>query len=198
VRSVKDHLVAGISVNGAHDSALDGSIIIECLSHRSKAVGGAGCSGDDLVILGEGLLIYGVNDSGEIVACGSRNNDLLSACIDVSLALLLGAVEACALENNVNTESAPRAVYSVLLSVDLESLAVNSDGACLVICGNGVKILADDAAVALLSGVILEEMSEHGGLGKVVDGNYLIAGSVKHLTECETADAAETIDCNFY
>ena len=62
--TVEDHLVTGVSVNGGHDTALDGSVIVESLSHGSKAVGGAGCSGDDLVISGEGFVVYVVNDGG--------------------------------------------------------------------------------------------------------------------------------------
>ena len=47
VGAVEDHLVACVSVNGAHDTALDGSILVESISHGSEAVGGAGSSGDD-------------------------------------------------------------------------------------------------------------------------------------------------------
>ena len=39
VGAVQDHLIACVSVDGGHDTALDGSIVIECLSHRSQAVG---------------------------------------------------------------------------------------------------------------------------------------------------------------
>jgi hypothetical protein len=52
--------------------------------------------------------------------------------------------------------------------------------------------------VATLSGVVLEQVSQHGRLGQVVDGNDLIALSAEHLTESEAADAAKAIDSNFY
>ena len=58
----------------------------------------------------QGLLVNAVNDGLEVVACRSGDNDLLSACVDVSLGLVLGAVEACALENNVNADLAPRKI----------------------------------------------------------------------------------------
>ena len=83
VRTVEDHLVAGVSMDSAHDTALDRSIIVKSLSHRSEAVGGAGSSRDDGVISGKSALIYRVNDGLEVIACGSRDNDLLSACVDV-------------------------------------------------------------------------------------------------------------------
>ena len=124
VRTIEDHLVAGVSVDRAHDTGLDRSIIVQCLSHRSEAVSGAGSSGNDLVVSGQGLLVNGENDGLEVVACRSRDNYLLSACVDVSLGLVLGAVETCALENNVNADLAPRKILSVLLSVDGQGLAV--------------------------------------------------------------------------
>ena len=197
MRTIEDHLVAGVSVDRAHDTGLDRSIIVQCLSHRSEAVSGAGSSGNDLVISGQGLLVNGENDGLEIVACRSRDNYLLSACVDVSLGLVLGAVETCALENNVNADLAPRKILSVLLSVDGQGLAVNSDSTLLIISGNGVKILTDLAAVAALSGIVLEELSKHRGLGQVVDSYYIVALSAEHLSECEASDTAKAVNCNF-
>ena len=193
----------------AHDTGSDGSVVVKSLSHRSEAVSGAGCSGNDGVILSKSLVVYIVNDSGEVIACGSRDNNLLSTGVDVSLGLSLGYIETCALENNVNTELTPRKISSVGLSVDGDLLAVNDDstgsynGLAIfsIYSGlniNSVKVLADSAAVAALSGIILEKVSEHLRLGKVVDSYYLIALCTEHLTECETADTAETVDCNFY
>ena len=161
VRTVQDHLVAGVSVDGGHDTALDRSIIIKSLSHRSQAVGGAGSSRDDGIILGKGLLINAENDGRKIVACRSGNNNLLSAGIDMSLALFLRAVEAGALQNYVNTDFAPRKILSVLLGINLKNLAIYSDGACFIVSGNSVSVLTNLSAVAALSGIILEKVSEH-------------------------------------
>jgi hypothetical protein len=52
--------------------------------------------------------------------------------------------------------------------------------------------------VTTLSGIVLEKVSEHGSLGKVVDSNYFVAFSAEHLAECETADTTETVNSNFY
>jgi hypothetical protein len=52
--------------------------------------------------------------------------------------------------------------------------------------------------VATLSGVVLEQVSEHGRLGQVIDGYDLVTLSAEHLTECQTTNAAEAIDSNFY
>ena len=196
-------------MNGGHDTALDRSVVVKSLSHRSEAVGGAGSSGNDGVILSKGLLINAVNDSRKIISCGSGNYNFLSACVDVSLALSLGAIEAGALENYVNAELSPGKISSVGLSVNCDLLAVNDDGAgsnnsLAILCiysglaVYGVLVLADLSAVAALSGIILEKVSEHFRLSKVVDCYYLVAISVEHLSESKTADSAETINCNFY
>ena len=73
-------------------------------------------------------MVYIVNDGRQIVACRSRNNNVLSACIDMSLSLSLRGVETSALQNNVNTDFAPRKLCCVSLSVDLDLFAINDDG----------------------------------------------------------------------
>ena len=116
----------------------------------------------------------------------------------MSLCLVLRAVETCALENNVYADLAPRELSSVGLSIDFKGLAVNGDSVILVVSSYGVKILTDLAAVAALSGIILEQVSKHRGLGQIVDSYYIVACSTEHLSESQTADTTETVDCNFY
>ena len=60
-----------------------------------------------------------------------------------------------------------------------------------------MQVLADHAAVTLLGGIILEQVSQHLGAGKIVDGDHFIAFRAEHLTERKTADSAETVDSNF-
>ena len=64
----------------------------------------------------------------QVVACGSRDDDLLCASLNVSHALLLAGVEAGALQNDINVQLAPRSILCVLNSVDLDLLAVDDDG----------------------------------------------------------------------
>ena len=206
--TVEDHLIAGISVDGGHDTALDGSVIVKSLSHGSKAVGGAGSCTDDGVVGSEGALVDAEDDGLEVIACGSRDNDLLSACIDVSLALSLGAVEAGALKNNINVKLAPGKILRVGHSIDGDLLAVNYDSAgnldslaVLFILSSlevyGVKILAYSSAIAALSGIVLEKVCKHLGAGKIVDSNNLVALCAEHLTECKTTDTAKAVNSNF-
>ena len=55
---------------------------------------------------------------------------------------------------------------------------------------------ADLAAERTLSSIVLQQVSQHLGAGQVVDCDDLVTLSVKHLTESQTANAAETIDSN--
>ena len=156
LRTIQDHLVAGVSMNSGHDAGDDGVGLVQGVGHRSQAVGGAGSSRDDLIFLGQGLLVDGVNDGLQVVACRSRDNDLLSASLNVSHALLLAGVEAGALQNDIDVQLAPRSILSVLDSVDLDLLAIDNDG----ILGSldGVLVLADLAAEGALSGIVLQQV----------------------------------------
>ena len=182
-------------MNGGHDAGNDRESLVQGVGHRSQAVGGAGSSRDNLVILGQGLLVDRVDDGLQVVASRSRDNDLLSASSDVSHALLFAGVEAGALQNNVNADLAPRAILSVLNGVDLDLLAIDDDG--ILGSFDGVLVLTDLAQERALSGVVLEQVSQHLGAGQVIDGNNFVALSLKHLTESQTADTAKTIDSNF-
>ena len=177
-------------MHSGHDAALDGSVLVQGVRHGSQAVGGAGGSGDDLILRGQSLLIDAVDDGLQVVASGSRDDNLLSAGVDVSLAFGLGGVEASALQHNVHADLAPGQILGVLLGIDLDGLAVHSDG---ILTGGDLV----SQSIAALSGVILQQMSQHSGAGQVVDRHNLVALSAKHLTESQTADAAKTIDSNF-
>ena len=197
MRTVEDHLVTSVSVDGAHDTALDRSVVIQSLCHRSQAVGGARCSRDDLVVCCQSFVVYIVNDGRQIVTSRSRNNNLLCTCINVSLCLFLRSVETCAFQNNVNTNFAPRQFSSFCLCIDGQGLTINSDSTCFIISRNSVLVFADSACVTALCGIILQQVSEHRRLGQVVDSNNLITFSTEHLSECETADPAKSINSNF-
>ena len=178
-------------MNGGHDTALNRSILVKSISHRSQAVGGAGSSGDNLVVCVKSLFVNAVNDGLKILTCRSGNNNLFSACVDMSLSLVLRGVEAGALKNYINTDFTPRKIRSVLFSINLYGLAVNSDA--VFPCGNLVS-----QSIATLCGIVLEKVSEHSRACKIVYSNNLIAFCAEHLTESETAYTAETINSNFY
>ena len=164
---------------------------------------------DNIVVDGKKITIYAkanaaelpwgelgvdvVDDGGQVVASGSRDDDLLGAGVDVSLSLGLGSVETGALQDDVNIQLTPGQLGSVSLSVDGDFLAVDND----VVLASLDSVSAEGSGVSTLSGVVLQQVSQHLGGGQVVDSDNLEALSAEHLTESQTADTAKTIDSNF-
>ena len=196
MRAVQNHLVAGVRMNGGHDAGHDRILVVQSLRHGREAVGGAGSSRDDLVFRGQGVVVDVVDDGLQVIASGGRDDDLLRASRDVRHGLFLGAVEAGALQHDIHAQLAPRSIRRVLFGIDLDFLAVHDDG----IFGrfHGVQVFTDLAAVGTLSGVILEQVSQHRGRGQVVNRDHLVALSAEHLTERQTANTAKAIDSNFH
>ena len=94
-----------------------------------------------------------VYDSRKIVSCGSRDDNVLSTCIDVSLSLVLAGVETGTLKNNVYSELTPRKVLSICFLVD---------GDLLSVYGNGIlteSYLVTECVTSLCA-VILKKMCE--------------------------------------
>jgi len=182
-------------MNGGHDAGDDGIGLVQGVGHGGQAVGGAGSSGDDLILSGQGLLVDGVDDGLQVVAGGSRDNDLAGASLDVGLSLSLAGVEAGALQNDVDAQLAPGAILSILNCVDGDLLAVDDD--VILASLNGVLVLANLAQERALCGVVLQQVSQHSGAGQIVDGDDFVTVSLEHLTESQTADTAKTIDSNF-
>ena len=180
----------------AHNAGLDRSQIVQSLCHRGKAVGGAGSGGDDLVFLGQRVVVDVIDDGGQIVAGRSGDNDLAGACVDMSLCLCLAGIEAGALQHDVNAQLAPGQLSSVRHLVDDDLLAVDNDVVVFAFALmeiNGVTL----RNVVALRGVVLQKMRQHLCRGQVVDGDNLVAFRAEHLTECQTADTSKTIDRNF-
>lgn len=107
------------------------------------------------------------------------------------LALRFGAIESRAFENDVYADLAPRQVSGVLFRIDLYLFSVDDDG--VVRRGDLVR-----QSVSALRGIIFEKVCEHSGIGQVVDRDNVVTLGAEHLSESQTADAAESVDCNFY
>ena len=116
-------------MNRSHDTALDRSQIIQCLSHRREAVRGAGSGRNNRIFRLQCLMVNIVNDGRQVVSSRSGDNDLTSASLDMCACLCFGCIEASALQNNVNTQFAPRQVLCICFLVDRNFLTINSNGA---------------------------------------------------------------------
>ena len=176
-------------MNGGHEAGFDGAEVIEGLGHGSEAVGGAAGRGDNLVGGLQDLVVDVEDDGREVLAGRGGNNDLAGAGLDVGHGLFLRRIEAGALEHHVDLKIGPGEIGGVLFLVDGDFLAIDFDG----------RFRGFDGAGELAMGaVVLEKVRKHLRAGQVVDGHDLIFGIFKHLTESETADAAETIDSYSY
>ena len=176
--------------------------------HRSEAVGGARSSRDNRISRSQSLVVNVVNDGRQIVACRSRDNNLLCASLDMCRSFSLAGIETCALENYVDTQFAPRQLSCVRLSVDSDLLAVNGDrtrsnDSLAVLSKNSVLVsysvltLTELAGETALSGIVLQQVSLHLRAGQVVDSNNLITLSLKHLTESQTTNTAKAVNSYF-
>ena len=70
----------------------------------------------------------------------------------MSLGFCFGSIESGTLQNYINTDLAPRKISSIFLSINFDSLAINSDG--ILASLYSVQILADFSSVSALSGII--------------------------------------------
>nr|DAI72248.1 MAG TPA: hypothetical protein [Bacteriophage sp.] len=192
LRTVQNHLVTSIGMDGTHDTGLNRSQIIQSLSHGSQAVGGAGSSGDDVIVLGQGLMVDIVDDRRQVITRRGRNDNLLGAGVDVSLSLCLGGIEAGTFQNHIDSQLAPGQLSSVGLGINRDLFTINGNGAVtpvnIVTLGN----------IIALRGIVLQQVSQHLGCGQIIDGDDFITVCSEHLPECETTDTTKTIDCNFY
>ena len=134
-------------------------------------------------------------DGGQIVTSRSRDNNLLSTSSQVSRSLLLRSIETCALQNNVYIQLAPRQLSSVRNSIDGDLLAINYDEVLTSL--NSVLVLTELATETTLSGIILQQVSEHLRTCQVIDSYNFITFSLEHLTESEATDTAKTVNCYF-
>ncbi len=108
VHGVERRLVAGIGVDRGHEAVLDADRVVEHLGDRREAVGGAGGVGDDLVVLGQ-LVVVDAVDDGEVGAVGRRRDQhALGAGGQMRRGLVLGGEDAGAFERDVDAEVLPR------------------------------------------------------------------------------------------
>ena len=66
-----------------------GAKSLRALAMGARQLSGAGSGRNDGVFGLMDVLVYAVNDCGEVVARGSRDNNLLGAGVDVGLSLIM-------------------------------------------------------------------------------------------------------------
>jgi hypothetical protein len=177
-------------VDGGHEAADDTELVVEDLGHGSQAVGGAGSVGDDL-LAGVGLVIDAVDEHRGGILGRSGHDDLLGTSLEVCGSKLLGEEETGGLDDYVGVKLAPSDVGRILLSEDLDLLAVDD---------KIVALSVDLATELTVDGVILEHVSEIIGIEEVVD-TYNLDLTCEILISCtenHTADTAKSVNTKFY
>ena len=160
VQRVDRALVAGIGVDRRHVAVLDADRLVQHLRHRREAVGGAGGIGDDVMPLGE-LLVVDAEHDGEVGA-GARRRDehALGACGQVLGSAFAVGEAAGAFHDDVDAEIAPGELLRRRLRQHGDVLAV------------GLEMAVGDvdlAAEAAMHAVEFEQMGVHLGRAEIVD-----------------------------
>lgn len=187
--AVNNFLSCSIGMDGGHEAFDYAEVVVEDLCKRCKAVGGAGCVGNDLYVGSVLIKVYTADEHRSIVLGGAGENDYLSACIKVSLCLLGGEECAGALENILNAHCAPGKLCGIAVADYCNALAVYGDGIIVVLNGS---------LETAVYGVVLNGVCQlcRALIGSI-DGNDLDIVSDDAGSECQTANAAKTIDSNF-
>ena len=192
--AVHDGLGGGGGVHGGHEALDNAEVVVDDLGDGGQAVGGAGGVGDELHVGGVLVEVDAADEHRGIVLRGAGHHDDLGAGVDVSLGLGLIQIHAGALQNVLDAQLAPGdqgRVAVALVGEDLDDLAVDGDGAVLIV--------ADDFAVeAPVHGIVLHAVGDvGGGIAGGVDGDDLDVVRLDSSAESQGADAAEAIDADF-
>jgi len=178
-------------VNSGHQAFHNTELIVDNLSQRSQAVGGAGSVGNNLHVLGVLIQVYAANKGRSfLILSGSGNNNLLGTGLNVSGSLFRGAEYAGRLNNILGAALAPRDLFGIHAAINIDSLAVY----------NQLAVFFLDAAVkSAMDGIILHHVYHIVGVYERIVHAY----NLKRFrlsdssTEHQTTDTSETIDANF-
>ncbi len=176
---------------GGHQTLDNAELIVDNLGKGSKAVGGAGSVGNDHHVLGVLFKVYAAYEGGGLlILCGSGDNYLLRAALQMRGGTLGGAEYAGRLYNILGAAGSPFDVGGVSLRKYGDILAVYNEFAVF-----GLHI----ALKLAMDGVVLHHINHVVEVDKrVVDAHYLEdVGLCNRSTENKTSDAAKTIDTYF-
>ena len=81
-------------------------LLLKDLDERSKAVGGAGCVGDDGILVSVAVSVHTDNIRRDVTLAGSSDQDLLGSGLDMLASTLIVNEDTSALNNEVNAQLA--------------------------------------------------------------------------------------------
>jgi hypothetical protein len=114
-------------VNGGHETLLNAPVVVDDLSHWSKAVSGARSVGDDALVTLVLLVVNTVHIYGGVVLGRCGHDDLLGTIVKMKLSLLLSKVSTSAVSNVLTACVTPLKLRSILLLEDSDLLPVDFD-----------------------------------------------------------------------
>ena len=174
-------------MNGGHKTLNHTELVVDNLSDRSQAVGGARCVRND-VLTCVGVGVYTANEHRGVVFRRSRHNYIFSTCVDVSLSFLFGQEKTCRLNYILSLNLVPFEVCGVALCGHADSVAVYYEFAV-----NNLNGAVEFAVYA----IVFEHVSHVLNIDEVVDTNNLkFVCLVASSTEYQTTDTTKAVDTN--
>ncbi len=189
MHGVQRRLVARIGVDRRHEALFDADGLVEDLGDRCKAVGRARSVGDDLVVLGQ-LVVVDAIDDGQVGAVGrSRNDDALGAGFQMHGGLVTRGEDAGAFERDVDAFGSPWQFGRVADGVNLDRAVAHIDRVA-----SDLHFLGETAMHA----VVAQQMRIGFDRAEVVDRHDLNIGAARLDDGAKNvaADAAKTVDCD--
>jgi hypothetical protein len=192
-RRTIDGLLGGSGgVDSGHETALHAEGLVDNLGKRSKAVGGAGSIGDD-VLLGLHGGVVDTIDEHRSISRRSSDENLLGSTSKVSAGLLGGGESTRGFDNPLNTEFTPFAVLRIPASKakDFVGLTLIGDGKLAVLANNGAR-------EATVHGIITEHVSHSISLKeRIIQGNKFNGhATFDENTKNKTTNTTKTVNSN--
>ena len=188
-RTINGLLGSGGRVNGGHQTVNDTELVVQHLSDRSQAVGGARSVRNELSTLLVLVEVHAAYEHRSVVLGRSGHHYIFSASLDMSLSLLLGQEQTGRLHYILSLNLVPLQISGVTLCGDTNLLTVNDQLAVL-------NISLDSAIESTVHSVILQHVSQVIYGAKVIDTYYLDVVASLSCAENETTDTAKSVNTN--
>ncbi len=124
---VQDPLVAGVAVNGGHQTPVEAEVLVQNLDDGGQAVGGAAGVGKDVPVLVAVLVVVDADHEGPhaitFTRCGEDH--LAGTSFNVHAGFLIGVEHTGGLDHQIHTPVFPGAVQRVAVGEELDLLAID-------------------------------------------------------------------------
>ena len=198
-------------MDGGHETLSNAELVVDDLGERGQAVGGAGCVGEDVDVLGVGLFVDTDDKHGRVGRRGG-DDDLLGTTLQVELGLFMLGEDTGRLDHVPDARVLPGDVGGVLFAVELDGLAVDNERVTLVVDRTledavGTVVFEHVGGVVNLNEGVVDGDNVYASVFETVDGVRIIFlwplfffffffSMYSRITEDDTADTTESVDSN--